>query len=110
MLTKLALITETGKPAVSSEVAFEGWDETSDTAGDQIKFKLQFAVPRKFGVPVAILVKNQHPNEFKLVAFTLDLPDTKKDAKYWTNSWVSNTGNSEGRVFFLNKVRKLFNQ
>jgi len=95
---------KTGKPAVSSEVVFERWDETSDTAGDHLKFKLQFAVPRKFGVPVAILVKNQHPNEFKLLEFTLDLPDTKKDAKYWTNSWVSNTGNSEGRVFFLNKA------
>lgn len=95
---------ETGKALVSSESIFERWDESSDTATEHLKFKLQFSVPRKFGVPVAILVKNNHPNEFQLLSFSLDLPDTKEDAHYWANSWVANTGNTDARVFFLNQV------
>lgn len=100
-------LAETGKALVSSESIFEKWDESSDTATEQIKFRLQFSVPRKFGEPVAILVKNNHPNEFQLLSFTLDRPAMTKDEHYWTNSWVGNTGNSPGRVFFLNKVTSL---
>lgn len=95
---------ETGKTLVSSASIFERWDESSNIATDNLKFKVQFSVPRKFGLPCAILVDNNHPNEFQLLSFSLDLPDSKKEAHFWANSWVANTGNSDGRCFFLNKA------
>jgi hypothetical protein len=91
---------ETGKALVSNESIMERWSDSSDTANENIKFSLQFSVAQKFGTPVAILVKNHHPHEFQLVSFSLDLPNVH----FWTYSWVGNTGNTDGRVFFRNKV------
>ena len=89
---------------MSDELVMERWDASSDMTAEHIKFKLQFSMPKIFGTPVVTLVENHHPHEFQLVAFSLDLPNTVKDVHFWTSSWVENTGDSEGRIFFLDKV------
>ncbi|KAG0566641.1 hypothetical protein KC19_7G078500 [Ceratodon purpureus] len=95
---------KTGKVLVSSEVNIEGWFTIFDPwTAEELSFHLDFAVPRAFGVPGAIIVKNNHPNEFLLVNFSLDLPD-KSSAHFITNSWVFNTEHTDGRVFFRNKA------
>jgi lipoxygenase len=95
---------ETGEASLSSEVSIEGWVTIFEplTAGN-LSFDLEFAVPNTFGVPGAIIVRNNHPNEFLLVSFALELPD-KSMAHYITNSWVYNTQNSGPRIFFRNKA------
>lgn len=81
----------------------EKWVQVEGLASQDLTFDLQFSVPKSFGVPHAILVKNQHPNEFLLVSFSLEIPGTG-EAYYLTNSWVYNTGDTDGRIFFYNKV------
>ncbi|KAG0603020.1 hypothetical protein M758_10G059600 [Ceratodon purpureus] len=95
---------DTGKALVSRETAVEGWVAVNDKlAAQDISFPMDFVVPKGFGVPGAIIVKNQHPNEFLLVSFSLAIPDAD-EAHYLTNSWVYNTANTEGRIFFQNKA------
>ncbi|KAG0566624.1 hypothetical protein KC19_7G078400 [Ceratodon purpureus] len=91
----------TGKALVSSEVNFDGWVKIFDAlAAEDLTFQLKFLVPKSFGVPGAILVKNSHPNEFLLEKFTVDLPD-KSTCHFFTNSWIYNTDSTgEGRIFF----------
>ena len=96
--------SENGKPLVSDGSILEGWSKPSNPENNHTEFDLQFDVPQKFGIPVAILVKNQHPNEFCLVSFSLNIPNNATALDFWANSWVANTGTKEGRVFFLNKV------
>lgn len=90
---------------MSNETVIEKWVATLETlAAQDLKFNIKFVVPKNFGVPGAIIVRNQHPYEFLLVSFCLDLPD-KTVAHYVTNSWVYNTSGTDGRIFFHNKVR-----
>lgn len=94
----------TGKGMMSREVNIEGWVTIFDPlTAENISFNLEFAVPKSFGVPGAIVVRNNHPNEFLLVSFTLALPD-KRNAEYMANSWVYNTEKAGPRIFFHNKV------
>lgn len=100
---------DTGKALVSSEVNFDGWVKIFDAlAAEDLTFQLKFLVPKSFGVPGAILVKNSHPNEFLLEKFTVDLPD-KSTCHFFTNSWIYNTDSTgEGRIFFRSTVRSSF--
>lgn len=93
----------TGNAVLSNDVPLENWVGIEGLASQDITFNIEFSVPKKFGVPHAILVRNQHPNEFLLVSFSLEIPECG-EAHYLTNSWIYNTGNSEGRIFFHNKV------
>jgi hypothetical protein len=76
------------------------------TAENQLSsFDLEFAVPKTFGAPGAILVRSNSPIELLLLSFTLELSDKScKALHYITNSWVYSTQNSEPRIFFRNKV------
>lgn len=94
----------TGKAEMSKEVPIEKWVATLETlAAQNLRYAIQFVVPKNFGIPGAIIVKNNHHNEFLLVAFVLDLPD-KAAAHFITNSWVYNTSKTGGRIFFRNKA------
>ena len=98
-------LTGTGKAMVSKDSIIEKWVAAKDTfAAQDLTFPMEFAVLKGFGVPGAIIVKNKHPNEFLLVSFSVDVPNSG-EAHYMTNSWVYNTGNTEGRIFFQNKVQ-----
>lgn len=92
---------KTGESMKSSEVIFPNWAGLEGPAASLIDFVLEFTVPKSFGVPGAILVKNAHPNEFLLVSFELELHDKSK-AHYVTNSWVYNTEKTGARIFFQN--------
>lgn len=96
-------MAETGKATLSKEVPLDRWVAIEGMVVQDVTFNIEFSVERKFGVPHAILVRNKHPNEFLLVSFSLEIPDVG-EAHYLTNSWVYNTGNTEGRIFFSNKV------
>jgi lipoxygenase len=103
-LTVVDLVVGTGKAVMTKEVPIDKWVATLETiVAQDIKFAMEFVVPKNFGVPGAIIVRNNHPNEFLLVSYSLDLPD-KTQAHYITNSWVYNTSKTEGRIFFRNKV------
>jgi len=93
----------TGKPLISNEEIFSGWPALEGAAVQNVVFQMRFTVPRKFGVPGAIIVHNRHPNEFLLISFDLELPD-RSTAHYVTDSWVYNTENTDGRIFFRNKA------
>lgn len=94
---------KTGKAMMSKEVPIQNWVSTLETlAAQDLKFNLDFAVPKSFGVPGAIIVNNHHPNEFLLVSFNLSLPGNNV-ADYITNSWVYPTTKTGGRIFFHNK-------
>lgn len=94
----------TGKAFVSSEVNIEGWVKIFDAlTAEENRFVLDFPVASAFGLPGAVIVKNNHPNEFLLLEFSLELPD-KSSAHFITNSWVYNTEGTGGRHFFTNKV------
>jgi len=98
-----------GEALLSSEVSIEGLVNIFEpsTAENQLSsFDLEFAVPKTFGAPGAILVRSNSPIELLLLSFTLELPDKScKALHYITNSWVYSTQNSEPRIFFRNKVR-----
>ncbi len=94
---------DTGKPLMSNEEIFSGWPALEGAAVQNVVFQMRFTVARKFGVPGAIIVHNRHPNEFLLISFDLELPD-RSTAHYVTDSWVYNTENTDGRIFFRNKV------
>ncbi|KAG0562418.1 hypothetical protein KC19_9G144400 [Ceratodon purpureus] len=104
LLVSREIDPKNGKPLVSDGSILEGWSKPSNPENNHTEFDLQFDVPQKFGIPVAILVKNQHPNEFCLVSFSLNIPNNATALDFWANSWVANTGTKEGRVFFLNKA------
>ena len=87
----------------------EGWASKLDTAQLHYTFKMDFEVPREMGVPGAILVRNDHPNEFLLVAFSLALDDSRSDVHYMTSSWVYNTSRSGARIFLQDKVNNRIN-
>ncbi len=97
-----------GEALLSSEVSIEGLVSIFEpsTAENQLSsFSLEFAVPKTFGAPGAILVRSNSPIELLLLSFTLELPDKScKSLHYITNSWVYSTQNSEPRIFFRNKV------
>lgn len=88
----------------SSEVILPGWAAMEGMAAQNVIFELKFSVPKTFGIPGAIVVKNNHPNEFLLLSFELELHDKSKH-QYYTNSWIYNTEHeASGRIFFHNKV------
>lgn len=88
----------------SSEVILPGWAAMEGMAAQNVVFELKFSVPKTFGIPGAIIVKNNHPNEFLLLSFELELHDKSKH-QYYTNSWIYNTEHeASGRIFFHNKV------
>ena len=90
---------------MSNEVIFENWFTIFDAiTAEDLKFELKFVVPKAFGMPGAIIVKNNHPNEFLLESFWCDVPD-KGSIYFYTNSWVYNTEYAEGRIFFRATVR-----
>ncbi len=97
-----------GEDLLSSEVGIEGLVSIFEpsTAENQLSsFDLEFAVPKTFGAPGAILVRSNSPIELLLLSFTLELPDKScKSLHCITNSWVYSTQNSEPRIFFRNKV------
>ncbi|KAG0628128.1 hypothetical protein M758_1G003100 [Ceratodon purpureus] len=95
---------KTEKTLMSNPTIIEGWVTKLDTIASQnYSFKMEFSVPREMGVPGAILVRNDHPNEFLLVSFSLTLDDSR-EIHYMTNSWVYNTSKTGARIFFQNKA------
>lgn len=94
--------SSTGELVTSEEVTLQGWLKIFDSiTAEKLSFNVEFSVPKSFGVPGAILVRNNHPNEFLLVSFKLDLSGGSS-ADYITNSWVYNTEKSGPRAFFFN--------
>jgi hypothetical protein len=95
---------KTGKGAVSSEVAIQNWVTTADVlVPENFKFKMDFKVPKDFGTPGAIIVKNRHVHEFLLQAFAIQTPDGKVTS-FVAESWVYNTNLHGGRIFFSNQM------
>jgi hypothetical protein len=98
------LDAETGKPMLSKKAVLENWISTLDlVASSDFDFKVDYYVSKDFGVPGAILVENEHPNEFNLVDVSIATPDNAV-ANFITHSWVYNTRADGPRIFFRNQV------
>ena len=95
-------LVETKKVVVSEDVPILNWVTTRDIVVPiKFSFKLEFKVPRDFGTPGAIIVKNRHVHEFLLVSFSIDTP---VKVNFPANSWVYSTNFKDGRIFFNNDV------
>lgn len=99
------MLAETGKGLLSHEVNVEEWMDSADRLfPETVKFDVNFHVPKNFGVPGAIIVKNRHLHEFLLVSFSLEMPD-KSVVNFASSSWIYNTDFKDGRILFSNQVR-----
>lgn len=89
---------------MSEEVPILNWVNTRDMiVPTNFRFDLNFRVPKDFGTPGAIIVKNRHIHEFLLVSFSILMPDNKV-INFPANSWVYSTNFRSGRIFFSNEV------
>lgn len=89
---------------MSDEVPVLPWVATADMLSPtNFRFSLNFNVSKDFGTPGAIIVKNRHVNEFLLVSFALQMPDSNV-INFPAGSWVYNNNFDTGRIFFSNDV------
>jgi lipoxygenase len=89
---------------VSEDVPILNWVITRDMIVPiNFRFSLDFKVPKDFGTPGAIIVKNRHVHEFLLVSFSIQTPDNAL-INFPANSWVYSTDFHPGRIFFSNQV------
>lgn len=74
------------------------------TPGDSA-FKITFDWDNEIGVPGAIIVKNEHHNQFYLKSVTLeDIPDVG-ELHFVCHSWIYPSHRyTKHRIFFTNKV------
>lgn len=88
----------------------ENWltNFTGLTPGDSA-FKITFDWDENIGVPGAILIKNEHKNQFFLKSVTLDnIPDIGK-IDFVCNSWIYPVKYyTKDRIIFSNKVLVYF--
>ena len=99
------MIVETKKVYVSEDVPILNWVTTRDMIVPvNFKFGLDFKVPKDFGTPGAIIVKNRHIHEFLLVSFSIQMPNNAV-INFPADSWVYSTNFKNGRIFFSNEVR-----
>ncbi|KAG0566967.1 hypothetical protein KC19_7G100500 [Ceratodon purpureus] len=96
----------TKKPFTSDEVAIKNWIKTKDTCiSAKFGFTLEFKVPKDFGKPGAIIVKNRHQNEFLLDSFKLTMPDNDV-VNFPADTWIYNNNQQQdpGRILFSNEL------
>jgi hypothetical protein len=100
--------TNIGK--VSKECQVVNWNMVQETvkSGD-VKYPVTLMVPKDFGTPGALIVRNQHQHEFFLKSLSLTLPadvdGNKKEVFFPCNSWVYNVNKYNcDRIFFSNQV------
>jgi len=89
-----------GKPA-----NLENWITTIDPLiAGETEFKVTFDWDEEIGVPVALLIRNNHHSEFYLKTVTLDVPGQGR-VHFVCNSWIYPAKRyNYDRVFFTNKV------
>jgi hypothetical protein len=105
LVSSTSVDPKTGKGLQSPGLKIANWSQVPDLPVEQdIKFNLNFHVPKDFGAVGAIIVHNGHPFEFLLVSFSLALPDQSTVIHFPCNSWVYNTSRKPGRIFFSNQV------
>ncbi|KAJ7093253.1 hypothetical protein O6H91_Y579900 [Diphasiastrum complanatum] len=95
-------VTKTGKR--SQSVSVQNWFLAFDgiTVGD-VTSTISFTVDRNFGVPGALIIQNNHLNEFYLKSVSLVLPD-QSTINFMCNSWVYNVSKYKSdRIFFSNR-------
>lgn len=98
----------TKKPLMSEEVAIKKWAYTRDMlVSAKFGFDMEFKVPKDFGPPGAIIVKNPHENEFLLDSFNLTMSDgyvTNFPANTWVYSNTKLRMTDPGRIIFSNEL------
>lgn len=97
--------TNAGK--LSAKSTIQGWLTSNgdvDLVADEDFYSITFKVPRDFGTPAAIVIRNNHPNEFFLKSLAIQGPD-KRTIDFPANAWIHKHEHyAKDRVFFYNKV------
>jgi hypothetical protein len=90
-----------GKPA-----NLENWITTIDPLiAGETEFKVTFDWDEEIGVPVALLIRNNHHSEFYLKTVTLEDVPGQGRVHFVCNSWIYPAKRyNYDRVFFTNKV------
>lgn len=71
---------------------------------DEQNYQVTFTVPKDFGKPGALIITNNHPNEFYLKNVLLEAAD-KSTINFPANAWVYNHKKyPKDRAFFANDV------
>ncbi|CAM6126501.1 unnamed protein product [Calypogeia fissa] len=97
---------KTNAPYVSEKSHLENWLTTGDfdLVADDQEYPIKFSVPKDFGQPGAIIVRNNHPNEFYIKSLRLEAED-KSVIEFLTYAWIYNAKKyAKDRVFFTNEL------
>ncbi|XP_057548300.1 linoleate 13S-lipoxygenase 3-1, chloroplastic-like [Amaranthus tricolor] len=90
-------------PKKSGEAVLKDWSKKSKMKAERVNYLAEFIIDSDFGVPGAILVTNNHQQEFYLESITLE-NIACGPVHFPCNSWVQSYKDLQGkRIFFHNK-------
>lgn len=100
---QLSAGTNIGK--VSKECPVKNWDKVEDSMESGfVEYPVTLLVPKDFGTPGALVVRNKHRNEVFVKSLSVTLPDGK-EVYFLCDSWVYNVNKYKcDRIFFSNQV------
>ncbi len=100
---QLSAGTNIGK--VSKECPVKNWDKVEDSMKSGfVEYPVTLLVPKDFGTPGALVVRNKHRNEVFVKSLSVTLPDGK-EVYFLCDSWVYNVNKYKSdRIFFSNQV------
>lgn len=91
-------------PKKSSEAVLKDWSKKSKLKAERVNYLAEFVVDSNFGVPGAILITNNHQQEFFLESITIE-GFACGPIHFPCNSWVQSYKDIQAkRIFFHNKV------
>ncbi|XP_021720450.1 linoleate 13S-lipoxygenase 3-1, chloroplastic-like [Chenopodium quinoa] len=90
-------------PKKSGEAVLKDWSKKSNLKTERVNYLAEFVVDSNFGLPGAILITNNHQQEFFLESITIE-GFASGPVHFPCNSWVQSFKNIQAkRIFFHNK-------
>ena len=95
-------------PRKSGEVVLKDWSKKSNLKAERVNYVAEFVVDTNFGDPGAILITNNHQQEFFLDTITVE-GFACGPVHFPCNSWVQSYKDLQAKsIFFHNKVIIIF--
>ncbi|BFI28517.1 protein MpLOX9 [Marchantia polymorpha subsp. ruderalis] len=99
---------KTGVEKRSKPSALRDWAEKVNVVADKLQYTVEWTVPMDFGSPGAVVVLNNHQNEFYLESISIRSSHNDEATYFPCNSWIQpdklSTYPPTERVFFSNEV------